>query len=175
MVERNELGHFVAGNTESRGRPKGSGKAARRVGRELISPGETPLEFLLKIMRNESADTTNRVSAAVACLPYVHARRRHDATPFVFETPTSAAEATAMLATLPAKIGADGLDPQVAMAVTASLRAYLNAHVVAELEAKMRAMLEARKGNGAEEKPDMTPDEIKARIIDLRPNLEDLQ
>jgi energy-converting hydrogenase Eha subunit A len=175
MAERNARGHFVAGNIEGRGRPKGSERAVRRLGRPIISPGETPLEFLLKTMRNEQADTTNRVSAAVACLPYVHAKRRHDATSFVFPTPTSAAEATAILATLPAKIASEGLDPQIAMAITASLRAYLDAHVVSELEAKMRTLIEARKGNGAEEKPDMTREELETRIIDLRPNPEDLQ
>jgi hypothetical protein len=175
MVERDKRGHFVAGNTEGPGRPKGSGRAVRRLGRELISPGETPLEFLLKKMRDELAEPMHRVQAAVACLPYCHARRRHDATPFVFPTPASAAEATAMLATLPAKIGAEGLDPHVAVAITASLKAYLDAHVVSGLEAKMRAMLEARRGAGAEEKPDMTAEELEARIIDLRPNREDLQ
>jgi energy-converting hydrogenase Eha subunit A len=139
MVERDERGHFVVGNSGG-GRPKGSGRGVRRIGREIISPGETPLEFLLKIMRNEGADTTNRVSAAVACLPYVHAKRRHDTTSFVFPTPASAVEATAMLATLPAKIGADGLDPRVATAVASALRSYLEAFRVSELEAKVRAL-----------------------------------
>ena len=55
------------------------------------------------------------------------------------------------------------------MAVTASLRAYLDAFSVSGLEAKVREMLEARKGNGAEEKPNMTAEELEARIIDLKP------
>lgn len=146
-------------------------RAIRRLGRrEIISPGETPLEFLLKKMRDEMADPIQRVAAAVACLPYCHARRRHDARPFVFSTPTSAAEAAAMLATLPARIARDELDPHVASAIAASLRAYLEAFTITGLEAKVKALIDARKGNGADEEPvDITPTEIEARIIDLRP------
>jgi hypothetical protein len=166
---RDERGRFVGSNPGG-GRPKGSTRAARRLGREIISPGQTPLEFLLKKMRDETADPVHRVQAAVACLPYCHARRRHDTRPFVVPTPVNAAEAAAMLATLPARIASDELDPHVASAIAALLRAYLEAFTVTGLEAKVKALIDARKGNGADEEPiDITPAEIDARIIDLRP------
>lgn len=169
--ERDEHGRFAAGHRPSGGRPRGSSsaRAARRLGREIVSPGETPLEFLLKKMRDENADPYHRVQAAVACLPYCHARRRYDTRPFDFSTPASAAEAAAMLASLPARIASEELDPHVANAIAASLKAYLEAFVVTGLEAKVKALIDARKGNGADEGPiDVTPEEIEGRIIDLR-------
>jgi hypothetical protein len=177
MEERDGHGRFVAGNPIGR-RPKASSsaRAVRRLSRrEVISPGVTPLEFLLKKMRDEDADLNHRVAAAIACLPYCHARRRHDAVSFTLSTPTSAAEATEMLATIPARVASDGLDPQVAMAITASLKAYLEAFAVTGIEAKVRALIEARQGAGAEEEVELTP-ELEARLIDLRPpKKEDLQ
>jgi hypothetical protein len=172
---RNEHGRFVAGNPGG-GRPKGSSaaRAVRRLGREIISPGETPLEFLLKKMRDEAADPIQRVSAAIACLPYCHARRRHDTTPFVFLTPTNAAEAAAMLATLPARIAGGELDFNVANAIAASLKAYLEAFTVTALEAKVKALIDARKGNGVDEGSiEIAPAELEGRIINLRANPEE--
>ena len=134
----------------------------------------TPLEFLLAKMRDETADLRTGFTAAVACLPYCHARRRHDTRPFVFPTPTNAAEAAAMLATLPARIAGGELDPDVANAIAASLKAYLDAFVVTGLEAKVKALIDARKGNGADEGSiEITPAELEGRIIDLKPNPEE--
>jgi hypothetical protein len=74
-----------------------------------------------------------------------------------------------MLATLPAMIASEGVDPDVASAIAASLRAYLQAFTISELEAKMKALIDTRKGNGADDGPiDVTPAEIEGRIIDLR-------
>jgi hypothetical protein len=166
---RDERGRFVGSNPGG-GRPKGSTRAARRLGREIISPGETPLEFLLKKMRDETADPVHRVQAAVACLPYCHARRRHDTRPFVMPTPVNAAEAAAMLATMPAMIAGEELDSDVAGAIVASLKAYLEAFAVSGLEAKVKALIDARRGDGADEAPiEITPTELEGRIIDLRP------
>jgi hypothetical protein len=171
---RDERGRFVVGSKPGGGRPKRSSRAARRLGLEILSAGETPLEFLLKKMRDEGADLTHRVQAAVACLPYCHARRRHDTRPFVLPTPTNAAEAAAMLATLPARIANEELDSDVANAISASLKAYLEAFTVTALEAKVKALIDARKGNGVDEEPiDIAPAELEGRIIDLRPNRED--
>jgi hypothetical protein len=148
-------------------------RAAQRLGREIISPGESPLEFLLKIMRNETVDSMQRVSAAVACLPYCHARRRHDAKSFTLPEPTNAAEAAAMLATLPARIAGGELEPDVANAIAASLKAYLEAFITTGLEARVKALIDARKGNGVDEGSiEITPSELESRIIDLRPNQE---
>ena len=96
--------------------------AALRLGLEIIPPGGTPLAFLLAKMRDEMADPQHRVSAAIACLPYCHARRRHDTRPFVLPTPANAAEAAAILATLPARVASEELDSDVANAIAASLK-----------------------------------------------------
>ena len=112
----------------------------------------------------------HRVQAAVACLPYCHARRRRDTRPFVMPTPANAAEAAAMLATLPAIIAGEELDSDVAGAIVASLKAYLEAFAVSGLEAKVKALIDARRGDGADEGPiEITPTELEGRIIDLGP------
>jgi hypothetical protein len=171
---RDERGRFVVGSKPGGGRPKGSSRAARRLGLEIFSFGETPLEFLLKKMRDETADPGHRVTAAVACLPYCHARRRRDMKPFVLPTPANAAEAAATLATLPARVAGEELDPDVANAIAASLRSYLEAFTVTGLEAKVKALIDARKGNGVDEGPiDIAPADLDERIIDLKPNPED--
>ena len=85
-------------------------------------------------------------------------------------TPTNAAEAAAMLATLPAMIAGEELDSDVAGAIAASLKAYLEAFAVSGLEAKVKALIDARKGDGADEGPiEIAPAELEGRIIDLKP------
>ena len=169
---RGKHGRFIAGNPGG-GRPKGSSSAraaVRRLGREIIPPGEMPLGFLLAKMRDEATDLPSRVQAAVACLPYCHARRRRDAKPFVMMTPTSAVEAAAMLATLPAMIASEEVDVDVANVIVSSLKSYLDAFVVTGLEAKVKALIDARKGNGLDEEPiDIAREELEGRIIDLKP------
>ena len=41
---------------------------------ELASTGVMPLEFLITIMRDVSAEQSTRIDAAKAAAPYVHAR-----------------------------------------------------------------------------------------------------
>lgn len=61
------------------GRPKGSGagKPARKtseriqITREAIGTGETPLEYMLRVMRT-SGDTKRQDAMAVAAAAYVH-------------------------------------------------------------------------------------------------------
>ncbi len=72
---------------------------------------------------------------------------------------------------MPARIAGEELDADVANAIAASLKAYLDAFTLTELEAKMKTLIDARKGNGADEGPiDITPAELDGRIIDLRPH-----
>ena len=76
-----------------------------------------------------------------------------------------------MLATLPARIASGELEPDVANAIAASLRAYLDAFTTTGLEAKVKALIAARKGNGTDEGPiDIAPAGLEERVIDLRPN-----
>lgn len=55
------------------GRQKGSrNKATARREREIAKGGDTPLEYMLKVMRNAKADATRRDDMAKAAAPYVH-------------------------------------------------------------------------------------------------------
>lgn len=58
-----------------KGRPKGArNKRTERMAAVVERTGMTPLEFLLKIMDDESQDDSRRIDAAKAAAPYVHAR-----------------------------------------------------------------------------------------------------
>ncbi|MGV1867951.1 MULTISPECIES: hypothetical protein [unclassified Rhizobium] len=55
------------------GRQKGSrNKATARREREIAKSGTTPLEYMLKVMRNPRADSARRNDMAKAAAPYVH-------------------------------------------------------------------------------------------------------
>lgn len=46
----------------------------REIADKAATEGMLPLEYLLKIMRDEGADEARRVDAAKAAAPYVHAK-----------------------------------------------------------------------------------------------------
>lgn len=55
------------------GRPKGlQNRKTVEQAREVAATGETPLAFLLRIMRDENADEAKRVDCAKAAAQYVH-------------------------------------------------------------------------------------------------------
>jgi hypothetical protein len=55
------------------GRQKGSrNKATARREKEIAKGGDTPLEYMLKVMRNPKASTDRRDDMAKAAAPYVH-------------------------------------------------------------------------------------------------------
>lgn len=57
------------------GRPKGvPNKATLARQAEIEASGLTPLDFMLKILRDEQADKADRFEAAKAAAPYVHPR-----------------------------------------------------------------------------------------------------
>jgi hypothetical protein len=58
------------------GRPKGS-KVARTASKErqkLAESGLTPLEYLIQLVRDETAERKDRLDAAKAAAPYLHPR-----------------------------------------------------------------------------------------------------
>jgi hypothetical protein len=63
------------GKRRGSGRPKG---AIRRLSeaaiREAQQSGELPLDYMLRIMRDESANDARRDIMAIAAAPYLHAR-----------------------------------------------------------------------------------------------------
>ncbi len=57
------------------GRPKGSkNKIAGKTRDEIMQSGETPLQFLIRIMRDDDKELGVRVEAAKCAAPYVHPR-----------------------------------------------------------------------------------------------------
>lgn len=57
----------------SKGRPKGSPNKATIARQEAITKsGLTPLEYMMDVLRDESATTARRDWAAGAAAPYVH-------------------------------------------------------------------------------------------------------
>lgn len=63
----------MATGKKTGGRRKGTpNKATARREREIAKSGITPLEYMLKVMRNEKADVSRRDDMAKAAAPYVH-------------------------------------------------------------------------------------------------------
>ena len=63
----------MAKGVKTGGRKKGTpNKATAQVAADIAATGETPLEFMLKRMRDEAADPMLRFEAAKAAAPYVH-------------------------------------------------------------------------------------------------------
>lgn len=57
------------------GRPKGvPNKATRTRVAEIEASGLTPLDYMLSILRDEAGDKAQRLDAAKAAAPYVHAK-----------------------------------------------------------------------------------------------------
>ena len=65
----------LGGKRPGAGRKPGSvTKKTREIADAAIREGLTPLEYMLKLMRDESQETDVRFEAAKASAPYVHPR-----------------------------------------------------------------------------------------------------
>lgn len=58
------------------GRPKGSvvARTAAKERQKLAESGLTPLEYLIQMVRDETAERKDRLDAAKAAAPYLHPR-----------------------------------------------------------------------------------------------------
>lgn len=56
------------------GRPKGSRNRTPAFQRKLGEGGVTPVEYLLKVVRDKNRDSSERLEAAKAAAPYIHPR-----------------------------------------------------------------------------------------------------
>jgi hypothetical protein len=80
------------------GRKKGSKNKRTEELEKAAASGMTPLDYLLKVMRDKKQDVGIRVDCAKAAAPYVHARRapedKHGNTmpPILYITPDLEAE-----------------------------------------------------------------------------------
>ncbi len=55
------------------GRPKGAlGRVSAELREHLLAGGVSPLEYMLKVMRDEQADTERRDKMAAQAAPYIH-------------------------------------------------------------------------------------------------------
>jgi hypothetical protein len=72
---KNNQSNSKGGKRPGAGRPKGtankSNEAARRKAAET---GETPMEYMLRVMRDPTVDHDRRDKMAQAAAPYVHAK-----------------------------------------------------------------------------------------------------
>jgi uncharacterized protein with von Willebrand factor type A (vWA) domain len=63
------------GRRPGAGRPKGSRNRATEEARQKAQEtGETPLEYMLRVMRDAEADEKRRDAMAQAAAPYIHAK-----------------------------------------------------------------------------------------------------
>jgi hypothetical protein len=63
------------GKREGAGRPKGSkNKATLEQQAEIAATGETPLDYMIRVMRDKTVDHDRRDKMAAAAAPYVHAK-----------------------------------------------------------------------------------------------------
>lgn len=57
------------------GRPKGSkSKKTQQIAAAAVAAGESPLEYLLRTMRDPTQDEARRLDAAKCAAPYIHPR-----------------------------------------------------------------------------------------------------
>lgn len=58
-----------------KGRPKGSkNKASAKKAAEIAASGQTPLDYMIGVMRDKEAGEALRLDAAKSAAPYVHPR-----------------------------------------------------------------------------------------------------
>ena len=63
------------GKREGSGRPVGAlTKKTREIAEEAVKSGETPLEYMLRVMRDVEADPKRRDEMACAAASFVHPR-----------------------------------------------------------------------------------------------------
>lgn len=64
------------GRREGAGRKPGSlTKRTKEIAENAMAEGITPLEYMLKVMRDENADEAKRIDCAKAAAPYMHPKR----------------------------------------------------------------------------------------------------
>lgn len=74
MSEKQSKG-IKGGKRPGAGRKPGvPNKRTAELQAEVEATGITPLEFMLRIMRDESAEQRDRLNAAISAAPYVHAK-----------------------------------------------------------------------------------------------------
>lgn len=68
------LGRGRGGARKGAGRPKGAKAAMTAEAIRRAGEGETPLEYMLRVMRDERVPLIRRDKMAIGAAPYIHAR-----------------------------------------------------------------------------------------------------
>lgn len=64
----------VGGKRPGAGRPKGAKQLVTEEAIKRAGDGETPLEYMLRVMRDEKGEVERRDRMAVGAAPYMHAK-----------------------------------------------------------------------------------------------------
>jgi hypothetical protein len=74
-LKQQEATNLHGGKRSGAGRPKGApNKANAERQAAIVASGLAPLDYLLSVLRDESADPHERMEAAKSAAPYVHPR-----------------------------------------------------------------------------------------------------
>ena len=75
MIENNQTNSKRGGARKNAGRKPGAATTkTREIANKASEAGITPLEYILSVMRDETTVPRERLSAAVAAAPYMHAK-----------------------------------------------------------------------------------------------------
>ena len=75
MIENNQTNSKRGGARKNAGRKPGAATTkTREIADKACEAGITPLEYILSVMRDETTEPRERLSAAVAAAPYMHAK-----------------------------------------------------------------------------------------------------
>ena len=75
MIENNQTNSKRGGARKNAGRKPGAAtNKTREIANKASEAGITPLEYILSVMRDETTEPRERLSAAVAAAPYMHAK-----------------------------------------------------------------------------------------------------
>ena len=75
MIENNQTNSKRGGARKNAGRKPGAATTkTREIANKASEAGITPLEYILSVMRDETTAPRERLSAAVAAAPYMHAK-----------------------------------------------------------------------------------------------------
>lgn len=149
----------VGGAREGAGRPKGS--VSRRhieAMAEAVAAGKTPVEYMLAIMRDETADQKRRDWAAEKLAPYLHPRPAPLAQPIQIDLPdiSTAEGVTQALATVAQAVASGRIAPsegQSLIAIIEAQRKAIDIQEMLERIERLEASTPGAKPNGQYRQP----------------------
>ncbi len=133
----------VGGARPGAGRPKGSlNKKHAEMLASIAESGQTPVEYMLSIMRDDKADAKDRAWAAEKAAPYIHARPAPLASRIEIELPdTSTIDGIKdAMAAITKAVSAGKVAPSEAQGVVSILEAQRKAIETGEILGRLEAL-----------------------------------